>query len=171
MPKNNRSNRSRSDITGTVEHLKQEYEEKTDALGRTTQDVTIERETIQGMIMVGTMEGMEAVMAALQEAEGVSQEEFTEQADALNGLQVEGTEFEGELQERTESTLADLDKLERAQSELNSKAAGSSMERAESQVQDDCEFLRSEDSRERTSREAAQQECEQLRVIVFGGGG
>lgn len=171
MPRTKRTARGRSDIAGTVDRLQHEYKEKTEALTDTKEDVSIERDTIDGMEMDGTIEGVEAVKDSLRQAEDTSKKEFTEQADALTESLTEGTEFETEIQERSDATAADMEKVGEARSELHSGAAGASAERAESQLQEDREFLRGEDQRERESREAAAQECQQLTQIVFGAGG
>lgn len=171
MPRNHRSDRSRSDITNTADRLDQGYKEKTRELDLTKQDYEIEIVTIEGMEMGGTSEGMQEVIISIGEAKNTSVKEFEEQSDAFEGVKAEGQELEGELQERTESVTADLEKLGQAQSELNSRAAGSSVERAESQLQEDREFLSSEDKRERESREAAEELVKQLSQIVLGTGG
>jgi hypothetical protein len=171
MPRNNRSDLSRSDITNTADRLDQGYKEKTGELDRTKQDYEVEIVTIEGMGMLGTLEGMQAVVASLETARDTSVKEFEEQTDAFEGVKAEGQELEGELQERTESVTADLEKLGQARSEVNSRAAGSSVERAESQLQEDREFLSSEDKRERESREAAEELVRQLRQVVLGTGG
>lgn len=162
--------RSRSDITSCREERDQDYSTKTDQLKEIKEDVQTERETIEGMDGLGTMEGMEAVTESLREAENVSQEEFSQEGEALNESQSEGKEFEDELQERTDSNSADMTKIEQTRQSVKSEAAGSSVERAAEQTREDIEFLRGEEEQAREAREASEQEYAQLSQIVSGSG-
>ena len=170
MAKSNRGSRSRGEITQSVDQRKGEYEEKTDALKHDAEDVGTEREAIEGMEGLGTIEGMEAVTESLREAEATSQREFADDGGVLEQSQREGQELEGELDERAESTDKDLREISEARGEVHSDAAAGPIERAEAQTREDIEFLRGEEERGRESREKAEQEHEQLKQIVHGKG-
>ena len=171
MPSNHES-RSRGEIAETVENRQREYREKTYALQGEKEDIRIEREAIEMIEQAfGTLEGRESVLTPLREAEMNSQEEFTENGAALEQAQSQGRELEGELQERSDSMTAEAEHLGQAGGQVTSDASRSMLERAEAQAREDVEFLHGEEEKARESREAGEQEYNQLRQIVFEAGG
>ena len=171
MARGNRSSRGRGDITQTVEGHDQDYKEKTDALEHDAEDHRVECDAIEDMEGIGTEEGMEAVTGSLHEAKATSEQEFSDDGAALEQAQGEGEEFEGELNERTESNQADLQRIGDASQQVHSDSATTRIEQAESQTREDIEFLRGEEERSRQSRESAQHQHEQLKQVVHGTGG
>ena len=130
MPKNSRDSRARGDITAARESRDQDYKEKTEHLTESTEDIRTEREAIEGMEAIGTMEGMEQTMDSLREAETVSEEEFTREGEALGESQSEGKEHEGELQERSDATAADKERVGQARDTVKGDAASAATERS-----------------------------------------
>lgn len=171
MARNRGGERSRGDITTCVEQRGQEYDAKTQELTETTEDVQTERDAIEQLQGLGTVEGTQGVTSSLEQAEATSQGEFQQGADSLKESQAEGQECEGELQERSDATAADGERISQARQEVKSGAAGASLESAEAQANEDVEFLRGEEERAREGRESAEQQYEQLVQIVFGAGG
>ena len=161
---------TRGDITHDIAHRDEEYQEKTDALQRDTDDITTERETIEDIEADGTAEVMEAVATTLKEAEDISTQEFADNENALEHVQGEGQEFESELNDRAETTENDRGRVAAAGQKVHGDAATARIQHAESQLQEDIEFLRAEEERARQSRERSVAEREVLRDIVSGKG-
>lgn len=171
MARSNRSRRTRGEISQTVQERDQEYNEKTDALERDAEDHRVECDATESMEAAGTEEGMEAVTESLQEAKATTEQEFAEDGAALEQAQGEGAEFEGELNERTESNEADVQRFGDSRQQVHSDSASSRIEQAESQTLEDSEFLRGEEEQTRQARERAQEQHERLKQALHGTGG
>ena len=149
---------SRSDVTKTVDDRKTEFDEKTDALEKHADDAETERETLESLDLTGTSDAAEAVEQAVEAAQETSVREFEEDGEALEKVQSEGEEFEGELRERTDAASSDMDKIADGENRLHSDEAKNELEKAKMETQRDIEFL---DEQEREAQEA-RQESERL---------
>ena len=133
--------RSRSDITENTEQTEAQLEEKTEIIEEKVCDVETEYETAENLELSGTTEGSESVEQDINEAQDISNEEFTEQSNELEQMHEETEQNEGELSEKAESVSSDIEKISEASGKLNSENARERFNEADRAAQEDMEFL------------------------------
>lgn len=147
----------------------QEKEEQLDTIAG---DVETVRETLDSLDLGGTADGADQVEAAVENADDVAVDAFDEQDEGLDKLQEENEDYEGELEDRSEVSESDRDKLADASGRIETGAAVNELSKAEEAARDELDFLNEHIERERAAREEserAQQEYE-ARVRNRSGG-
>lgn len=145
-----------SEITEKVEKHENDMHEKTEDVEKTVEDVETVRQTLEELDFGGTAEGGEAVEQSIEGAENVSVGEFDSESSALEELEHESEEHEGELQERNDTTTADLGKISDASGRIHSDAANSELIAAKESALRDIEFLSDQAQRAQEAREETQ---------------
>lgn len=104
----------------------------------------------------GTSEASEAVERAMDAAENISEEEFTEDSEQLDQVQDQTQEYEGDLHERSDATEADLGKVSDASAKINSDRPNGEWIEAKEELIRDKEFLDEQEKRGRDAREESE---------------
>ena len=133
--------RSRSDITENTEQTEAQLEEKAEIIEQKVCDVETEYETAENLELSGTTEGAESVEQDINEAQDVSNEEFTNESNELEQMHEEAEQNQNELSEKAESVSSDIEKISEAAGRLNSENARERFNEADRAAQEDMEFL------------------------------
>ena len=157
---------TRSEVTGKVEESKHEMAEKIEDLDVIAKDSETVADTLD---FSGTTEGTSEVEGAIEQASEVTIEKFNEEDDALEQVQGETEEYEGELKERTDSSESDSEKISEAIGQITTEETKGELQQAESEIRDDIEFLNSENEAARIAREETEQLQQENRSRVQGG--
>lgn len=131
---------SRGDIDDNVERLKRDMRDKEDEMDIPTADIEMVRETRESL-EGGTLDGADEVDRAMEEAEEVTETVFTERDDHLEQIQQENEEYEGDLQERSDTTVSDREKLSGAQTRIETNETQREMGEAIRATEQDLDFL------------------------------
>ena len=145
--------------------------EKGEDMDKSVSDVETVRQTLESLDLAGTAEAADAVEQSIQGAEGVSVGEFDEKATELEGIHQEGQEHESELQERSDSTSADLGRISDASGRINSDAANNELVAAKESGVRDMEFLEDNLHQAQDAREESRRLEEEYRARIDAGGG
>jgi hypothetical protein len=163
---------TRGEVTEKVDRSGADMDEKEEQLDTIAGDVETVRETLESLDLGGTADGSDEIEAAVEDADEVAVDAFDEQDGELEELQGENEEFEGELDDRSDVSESDLDKLTDASSRIETDGAATELAKAEEAARGEIEFLQEHIERERAAREEserAQQEYE-ARVRTRTGG-
>lgn len=153
---------TRSEVTERVGKNHEDLREKGDEMEDSVSDIETVRETLDSLDLSGTAEAAEAVERAVEGAEDVSVSEFEEESSEVGEIQGETEEHESELQERSDTTSADLGKLSDASSRLHSDVANRELIEAKESAVRDVEFLGDQAKRAQEAREESQRLREEL---------
>ena len=96
-------------------------------------------------------------------------EKFGEEDDALEQVQAETEEYEGELQERIDTSQSDNEKISDAAGKIETQETTSELEKAKDAVADDIEFLNEQNETAKVAREENEQLQQEHRGRVQGG--
>lgn len=145
---------TRGEINEKVEKNKEEMTEKVEELDTTATDTETVRETLENLDFEGTAEGVDSVEEAVTEAEDVTVDIFDEEDEELNEfIDSEVKEHEQELQERTDSSESDFEKVSDAVDQIATQKTNKELERAKTEIRDDIEFLDEQNEDSRDARE------------------
>lgn len=160
---------TRSEVTGKVKESKHEMAEKVEDLDVIARDSETVADTLDSLDFSGTTEGTSEVEGAIEQASEVTIEKFNEEDNALEQVQGKTEEYEGELQERTDSSESDSEKISEAIGQITTEETKGELQQAESEIRDDIEFLNSENEAARIAREETEQLQQENRSRVQGG--
>jgi hypothetical protein len=160
---------TRSEVTETVEKHKDDMSEKVEELDTIATDTETVRDTLESLDFGGTSDGAEEVESAIDQAEDVTVEIFDREDENLEEIQGDTEEYEGELQERTDSSESDLDKVSDAAGKIETQETVGELENAKAAVSSDIEFLREQDETAKQAREENEQLQQNHRSRVQGG--
>lgn len=162
---------TRSEVTEKVEKNKEEMEEGVEKLDITATDTEAVRETLDNLDFEGTAEGTDAIEEAIEESENVTIDIFNGEDEELDEfINSEVKEHEQELQERTDSSESDFEKVSDAVDQIATDQTKDELERAKTEVRDDIEFIDTEQQASRETREENELLQQQHRNRVHGGG-
>ena len=155
MKKRNRlERRSRSDIGREVN----DHRGKLSELEEKTVETVEDKETLGDMNdelkKAGTLEGLEHLEAGLEATEGVAQDVYEHRDGDLSVEQKDTGVFKRELQEKSDSTGQDIQKVESSEKRLHVRDTRSELGKAEAALKKDGKFLdsRIHDVQERLRR-------------------
>lgn len=163
---------TRGEVTEKVDRSGADMDEKEEQLDTIAGDVETVRQTLESLELGGTADGADEVETAVESADDIAVDAFDEQDEDLDELQEENEEFEGELEDHSEISESDRDKLADAGGRIQTDGAADELSKAEEAARGDIEFLQEHIERERAAREEsdrAQQEY-QARVRARIGG-
>ena len=169
--KDGTDSRSRGEVTETVEHHKQEMDEKDEAIGEVVEDIETVRKTLSELERGGTTEGIDDVDQRMQEAEDGAVEVYESEDAELDEVQEQSQEFGGELQERKGSAESDRDRITDASSSVRTKEALDQLAQAQDAARDDSEFLTEHLDKETEAFQESEQAQAEYRSRVSGGKG
>jgi len=160
---------TRGEVSERVEKSKEQMDEKVNDLDLIATDAETVRGTLESLDLNGTSEGSDAVESAIEEAENVTVEKFDEEDEALQEVQSDMEDFEGELQERTDSSESDSEQVSEAIGQITTEETKGELEQAKSEIDDDIEFLKEQNETAREAREENTQLQQEHRSRVQGG--
>jgi hypothetical protein len=160
---------SRSEVTDTVEKHKGDMSEKVDELEIIAQDKETVTSTLESLDLSGTTEGSDAVEEAIEQAENATVEVFEGEDAELEAIQSDTEEYEGQLQERTDSNEADLEKIADAANKIETQETVGELEKAKDATSSDMEFLQEQNEAAQQAREETDRLQEQHRSRVQAG--
>jgi len=161
---------TRGEITEKIDTQKTDMSEKAEELDTIATDTETVRETHESLDFEGTSEGADEVESAIEQAEDVTVEIFDTEDENLEEIQSDSEEYEGELQERTDSSESDLDKISDAAGNIETQETVGELDNAEASVSSDIEFLNEQDETAREAREENERLQQEHRSRVQGGG-
>ena len=167
--RSNRDTPTRGEVSERVEKNKEQMDEKVNDLDLIATDAETVRGTLDSLALNGTSEGSDSVESAIEEAENVTVEKFDEEDEALQEVQSDMEDFEGELQERTDSSESDSEKVSEGIGQITTEETKGELEQAKSDICDDIEFLKEQDESAREAREENTQLQQEYRNRVQGG--
>jgi uncharacterized protein YjbJ (UPF0337 family) len=162
---------TRGEVNERVEKNKEQMNEKIDDLDLIATDAETVRDTLESLDLSGTSEGSDSVEGAIEEAENVTVEKFDEEDEALQEVQSDMKDFEGDLQERTDSSESDSEKVSEAIGQVTTAETKGELDQAKSEIGDDIEFLKEQNETAREAREENEQLQQEHRSRVQGGKG
>ena len=135
-------------------------------LNVTTEDMDTVCDTLDGLSGDGSSEGVELATSAIERAQDVTAEAFDSQSEELDVVCSEAEEYQQDLQERSDSTQADLGKVSDAGGRIQTDEAANELGRAEEAFMEDMEFLDEQIERSKTAADDTRQVKEQLQGHV-----
>ena len=139
-----------------------------------TYDEMLEKHTEKGVPAMMKSAGGYAyciLEEAIEEAEDVTVDIFDGQDEELDEfIDSEVKEHEQELQERTDSSESDFEKVSDAVDQIATDQTKDELERANTEIRDDIEFIDTEQQASQESREENETLQQQHRNRVHGGG-
>lgn len=162
---------SRIEITQKTDDQKESMDEKDEQLGVIKIDVEIVDHTSEELELDGTSEAAEKITESIDQAAEVTREIFDDEDEALDQAQDETEEHENDLTERSDSSQSDLEKVSDSSDQLTTKETADELEQAQSEINEDIEFLEGQNEDARQVREETEQRQQEYRIIVHGKGG
>ena len=159
---------TRSDVECKVEESNNEMSEHLEELDVIATDKETVTETLESLDFNGTSEGSDEVEGAIEQAENVTVERFDEEDEMLREIQNESAAIEAELQERSDSSESDCEKVSDTIGRITTEEAKSELQQAESEIGADIEFLDSQNEAAREAREENEQLQQEARSRVQG---
>ncbi|KPL24860.1 MAG: hypothetical protein AMJ75_02575 [Phycisphaerae bacterium SM1_79] len=162
---------TRGEVTEKVEKNKEEMEEGVEQLDITATDTETVRETLENLDFEGTAEGTDAIEEAVEQAEDVTIDIFNGEDEELSEfIDSEVKEHEQELQERSDASESDFEKVSDAADRIATDQTKDELEHAKTEIRDDMEFIDEQQQASREAREENEQLQQQHRNRVHGGG-
>lgn len=143
----------RGEITEKIDQDQDQMSEKTDRLDTVASDSETVAETLDGLDLDGTAEAADQVEAAIERAQDVTGEVFEQEDDDLVEILTEAQEYEDELQDRSDASEADRDKVRDATDQIATEETKRELEQAQAEIDDDLEFLQEQRETARQGRE------------------
>lgn len=162
---------TRGEVTERVEKNKEDMTEKVEELDTIATDTETVRETLENLDFDGTVEGVDAVEAAVEQAEDVTVEIFDGEDQSLEEIQSEAEEHEGELEGRSDSSESDYEKVSEATDQVATADTMEELGRAKAEIRDDIDFLNEQNETAKEAHEESERLQQAHRDRVHGGGG
>jgi len=160
---------TRGEVTDTVEKQREDMSDQIEQLDIIATDTETVRDTLEALDLNGTAEGSEQVESAIEQAESAAVGRFSEEDDTLEQIQDVTEEHEAELQERSDASESDLDKISDAAGKIETQEAAGELENAKEAASSDIEFLKSQEQISRDARAENEQLQQEHRGRVQGG--
>ncbi len=161
---------SRREVSEKVDTSKEKMHEKEIELDITTLDVETVRETLESLDFEGTSEGSEEVEGAIENAENITVDEFDREDEELERIQDENEVYEGEMNERSDSSESDLEKIRDASGRIETKEAVNKLAEAKESSSRDIEFLKEQIDRANGARKESEEKQVPRHRRVHAGG-
>jgi len=144
---------SRSDLTERTGRHREALHERSDDIEMSVSDIEVTRETLDSLGLDGLAEWAEDAERAIEGARDVSLDEVTQKAQELAEEQGEIESHEHDLEDRSDSTTSDLDKVSDADPRIHSDAVRGELATARDDAAEAVAFLKEEIERAREARE------------------
>lgn len=131
----------RPEVKEKINQNKTDMESKEVNLDRIATDVETVRETLEDLEFDGTVEGTEEIETEIENAEDVTVEIFDEEDDALESIQEDATEYEDEMNDRSDSSENDLKKVSLARAKIETTETIVELKKAKDAIARDIDFL------------------------------
>ena len=162
---------TRGEVTEKVKENTEKMEEGVEKLDTVASDTETTRETLESLDFSGTAEGTDFIEEAIEKAEDLTVDIFDGQDEELDEfIDSEVKEHEQELQERTDSSESDFEKVSDAVDQIATDQTKDELERANTEIRDDIEFIDEQQQASQESREENETLQQQHRNRVHGGG-
>ena len=161
--------KSRGEITDTVDRSSQDMDDKLGDLDKIRADAVNARETLASLEFRGTDEGNDSVERSFQEADTATVDVFDQEDDTMDGIQADNEEYQGELQEHSDTDESDLGKVSDATGQINTEVTNAELLKAKDAVLQDIDFLISQIDQARDEREKSEQTQQDYRNQVHSG--
>lgn len=162
---------TRNEVTERAETSKKDMEEKELDLDKIATDVETVRETLDKLDLGGTQEGAEQLETSIKGAEDVTEEVFDKEDEDLERIQEENKEFEGDLDERRDTSDSDLGKVSDASSKIETKETINELVKAKEAVVRDIDFLKEQIERVSDARQKSDEIQNKHQARVHSGKG
>ena len=160
---------TRREVTERVEKARDDMEGKEVDLDRFASEFETVRQTLEKLDFKGTSEGCEQIESFIESAENVAENTFGEANEGLENLQNESEEFEGELQERQNTSESDLGKVSDSSAQIDTKETINELMKVKESVIRDIDFLAEQVSRASEAREKSNALQERLQCQINAG--
>ena len=158
---------TRSEVTGKIEESKNEMSEGVEDLDVIATDSETVADTLDSLDSLGTTEGAEAAIGAIETASEVTGDIFDKSDEELNEyVDSEVKEHERELDERVDSSESDSEKVSDAIGQITTQETKGELEQAHSEIDDDIEFLTEQEQATRESREETEKTQQEHRSRI-----
>lgn len=157
---------SRSEITGNVERGGEEMRAKEAEEDTLVVDVETVRRTIDSLEMIGAEEDARDIEDEIEAAEDVTVDIFDQTDEELEAVQAESETYQGELEERSESSESDLEKISDAQRDVSTDATLNELSEASEANKRGIEFLHGNIEQAKKFREESEQRQKEYQARV-----
>ena len=164
-----REGKSRSDITETVERSSRDMDDKLGDLDTIRGDVITVRDTRSGLDFGGTEEGNDLVDESFEEAESSTIDVYDQEDDQMDGIQAENEEYEGQLQQYSDTDESDLGKVSDASARIKTDITVNKAIAIKNRILEDIDFLISQQGDARDAREESESTQQDYRGQVHSG--
>ena len=158
--------RSRSELNEQTDVLNRDLDTQGEKLTELTEDVETVRQALSDMRRSGSTEGVEAVEALAREAESRTVETFDAEDQVMGEHLDSGRDHESDLNERSDDTQADADRLGEARDQVRHTEAQSRLDESITQEQEDIAFLDGQAETIRAGHDQGEQLREEMRRRV-----
>ena len=148
---------TRQEIVDSADDTEAELEERTESMDDIATDLETIRETIDGLNLVGTVEGAAEVEEAIDRAEDNTVEEFDAEDGELEERQEQSAEFQDDLHERSTDTESDVADVSGAAASIKLESATKELQEAKAAALRDIDFLSEQAKRVQESRDQSEQ--------------
>jgi len=155
---------TRHEVMERVDRNKDDMEEKEGDLDKIATDIEIIRQNIESLDFRGTSDGYDHIEESIEGAKDVTVEVFTRENEELDRLQTDGQEFEGDLEDRRNSSESDLGKVSDFSAQIETEETINELLKAKEAVIRDIDFLAEQVNRASDAREKSKTIQERLQV-------
>jgi len=162
---------TRGEITEQVKNDTEKMHEQIEELDTAAAD----SETVQGTLESldrdsegGTSDGAAEVQTAIERAQNVATEIFDHEDTELDEIQDQAEQFEAEIQERTEASQSDMERVSDAVAKIERQETAGELENAREAVTNDIDFLEDQTEQAKSAREENEQLQQDQRGRVPG---
>jgi hypothetical protein len=147
---------TRSEITEQISENSEKMHEQIEDLDTAAAD----SETVQGTLESldrdsagGTSDAAAEVQSAIERAQDVATEIFNQEDAELDDIQNEAEQYEGEIQERTEASQSDQERVSDAAGNIDRQETAGELEKARDAIASDIDFLEDQHEQAKSARE------------------
>lgn len=156
----------RTDIKEKNLNNKTDMQKAEENLEEISDDIQTVRETIKNLDLKGTLEGALATEQHLNSAEDVTQDVFSTEDSKLEKIHDDSQQFENNLQERGDSSEADLKKVTDHSTKIKTNDTIGEIKKAQEAILDDLDFLNEQVQEAKTRIEESKNIQARLKTII-----
>lgn len=160
---------TRGEVVESINGQRRDMEEKETDLDKIAEDVETVRRTLEKLDFGGTFEGAEQIEKSIESAEDVTVDEFETEDRNLEEIQTETQEYENGLDDRRETSEADLSKISDASAAIEMQSTIDELERSKDAALRDIEFLAQQMERAHQARKESNAIQDRLKSRVYTG--
>lgn len=153
---------SRQELTDRRQELERSMKEKLDDMEVVAGDNELTADTLDRLEFNGTDDGTREVEDFMRAAQDITVDRFEEEDRALESHQSDNQELEGELDDRSDASDKDLERVNDASADMETRDALGKVREAADAVSRDLEYL--QETLQEAVREREESEREQKRL-------